>query len=207
MTFLQSIQKMISREVILFRHYSKIAHKLEQKIDSSDMMSREEKKYSALDEEKLERCLKDEHQRTSTIEEKTFKLFLSFSFIVTILIPALALLQRNINMLYEIVQKALTIIIVVCLLYIFFASFIALQAIRTQKIYGYGANFSLERQNKGKQILVGALVRQELMNTRISNRNEIASMAMRNVFILVFVGSSILGITLLWEYLSRLSGL
>ena len=204
MTFLQNIQEVISREVILFRHYSKIDRKLEQKIDSSDMLSCEEKKYSALDEEKLEKCLKDEHQRTSTIEEKTFKLFLSFSFITTILIPALALLQRN--MLYEIVQKVLTIIIVVCLLYVFFASFFALQAIRTQKIYGCGASFSLERQNKGKQILVGALVRQELMNTRISNRNEIASMAMRNVFILVFVGSLILGKTLLWEYFSRLFG-
>lgn len=190
----------IIQEVFPFWDHVTIDRDLKQKIDSSDRL-RGEEEYSTLDEEKLEKCLEDEHQRASAIEEKTFKLFLSFSFIVTILTSALALLQKNVIDLGGTIQEILNGIIVICLLYVCFASFFALRAIRTQTIYGYGASFLVKRQSKGKQILAGALVRQELMNLRIRNNNEVAFMALRNVFILVFIGSLILGATLLWKWL------
>ncbi len=190
----------IIQEIFPFWDHVTIDRGLKQKINSLDRL-RGEEEYSTLDEKKLEKCLEDEHQRALVIEEKTFKLFLSFSFIVTILTSALALLQKNVTDLDGTIQKVLTGIIVICLLYVFFASFFALRAIRTQTIYGCGTSFLLGRQSKGKQILTGALVRQELMNLRLRNNNEVAFMALRNIFILVFVGSLILGATLLWRWL------
>ena len=195
MTYSQIIQ-----EVFPFWYYVTIDRDLKRKINSRDRL-RGEEEYSTLDEERLEKCLEDEHQRASSIEEKTFKQFLSLSFIVAILTSALPLLQKNVIDLDGTIQEILNGIIVICLLYVCFAGFSVLRAIRTQTIYGYGASFLLKRQSKGKQILTGALVRQELTNLRIRNNNEVAFMALRNGFILVFIGILILGATFLWKWL------
>ena len=120
------------------------------------------------------------------MDEKTFKLTLSLSIGLTVLGSMAAFLIKVVSSVT--IQTISTILIYSGVLYVLFAGFVALGALRTLRSYGYGTQFLLQQKKEEQKILAEALARQETMNIIRHLRNETAYQALRNGLCLLFVG-------------------
>lgn len=189
----------IIEELFPFGHYFVCYERLKREVKSPNILKdKGMENYCSLSRKQLKKRLKEEHRRPLIIDQKTFRLIISLSFEFTVLSSTAALLREA--ELREAVETALTIIILTGLVYTLLAGFIALGAMRTFSLYGYGTEFLLQQQSNGqRRILAEALVRQQIMNTLRHLRNETVYMALRNVFVLVLAGAIIFTTTLLWN--------
>ena len=191
----------IVEEIFPFAHYFIYSRQLEQEVKSSDILKDKKLEYyRLLSEKQLRKRLKEEHQRPLVMDQKTFRLTLSLSFEFTVLSSAAALLHEA--ELHGTVQTALTIIILVGLVYVLVAGVIALGAARTHPRYGVGTKLRLQlrlQQNDAQEILAKDLARQEITNHLRHYRNETVYIALRNVFFLIVVGAIVFAATLLWH--------
>jgi len=189
----------IIEELFPFGHYFVFYERLKREVKSPNILKdKGMENYCSLSRKQLKKRLKEEHRRPLIIDQKTFRLIISLSFEFTVLSSTAALLREA--ELREAVETALTIIILTGLVYTLLAGFIALGAMRTFSLYGYGTEFLLQQQGNGqRRILAEALVRQQIMNTLRHLRNETVYMALRNVFVLVLAGAIIFTTTLLWN--------
>ena len=152
--------------------------------------------YRKLSSEQLTRRLDDEHQRASAIDEKTSKMTLSLSVSVMILGFMIAFTAK---LEFDSMDQGLLILVVLVLLYILIAAFMALGALRTLPKYGYGTEFVLKKSQESTrkvEILADALARQECMNDIRHLRNEMAYQTLRNVFYLLFISAVIFGVAM-----------
>jgi len=144
--------------------------------------------HKKLSPEQLTCRLDDEHQRASTIDEKTSKMTLSLSVVLTIFGLAIAFFTKS--EFDGIVLIVLLTLVVLSLFYLIVAGCMALGALRTYPKYGYGTEFILKKSQDSTrevEILAYALARQECMNTIRHLRNEGAYQALRNGFYLLSV--------------------
>ena len=146
--------------------------------------------YGTLSEEELQNRLSEERQRAQSMDEKTFKLTLSFS--VGLAVFGLTTTSVARNMPYVPIQGILITLVGLGLLFVLSAGFIALGALRTFPSYGYGTAFmvKIRKTEKTEAVLVLAaeLARQETMNNIRHLRNEAAYQTLRNGLFLFFVG-------------------
>ena len=144
--------------------------------------------YKDLSPEQLTCRLDEEHQRASTIDEKTSKMTLSLSVGLTILGFVIAFLTKS--EFDGMVLIVLLILVGLGLFYLIIANFMALGALRTYPKYGYGPEFTLKKSQENTQeveILAEALARQVCMNNICHLRNEASYQALRNGFFLLVV--------------------
>jgi hypothetical protein len=155
--------------------------------------------YSCLSVEQLTDRLKEERQRASAMDDKTFKLTLSLSVGMTILGSTAAFLLEAISS--AAMQTTLAITIGLGLFYILAAGFVALGALRTYPSYGFGTQFLLQQQGNTQKVLADALARQETINNVRHLRNETAYQALRNGLFLLFAAILIFAATLAYQSL------
>lgn len=177
----------IAEELFPFGHYLVHSRRKKRLCDSKDILCEPEfANYETLFTWQLKHRLKDEHQRASAMDEKTFKLTLSLSIGLMVLGSMAAFLTKAVSS--ATIQTISTILICSGLLYVLFAGFVALGALRTLPSYGYGTQFLL-RQKDDQKVLADALARQETMNIIRHLRNETAYQSLRNgIWLLLFVG-------------------
>ena len=144
--------------------------------------------FVALSEAQIEHRLDEEHKRASAMDEKTFKLTLSLSVALTVLGSTAAFVANTITS--PLVQATLIILFGVGVFYVLGAGLMAVSALRTQPLYGYGTRFLVQRQTEqdARRVLAEALARQEIMNIVRHLRNETAYQALRNGLLILFAG-------------------
>ena len=201
----QRCKECISRiieELFPFGHY--FVYKQRQKNLSTTPNILEQEKfedYSKLSTENLEQRLCQEHKRASDMDEKTFKLTLSFSVGLTVLALLAAPLAKVI---ISTQFKVIFIILMhIGLLFVLASGIVALGGMRTLRKYGFGTEFMLDQQEKASNaLLADALARQETMNIVRHLRNEVAYQSLRNGILLIFAGFIIFVVTLVYQTLA-----
>ena len=177
----------IAEELFPIPHYLVRSRRKKRLCDSRDILCEPEfANYETLFTWQLQHRLKDEHQRASAMDEKTFKLTLSLSIGLTVLGSIAAFLTKAVSS--ATIQTISTILICFGVLYVLLAGFVALGALRTLPSFGYGTQFLLRQKKDEQKVLADALARQETMNIIRHLRNETAYQTLRNGLWLLFVG-------------------
>ena len=148
--------------------------------------------YCELSEDDLGNRLKEEHKRASTMDEKTSKLTVSFSIVLTLLGSSIAFLK---SVVFPVAMQAtlstlVNALVSLGLFYCISAGLVALGALRTLPLHGYGTQFLLKYHENKKPMLAECLARQETINLIRHLRNETAFQSLRNgllLFILVIL--------------------
>lgn len=178
----------IFEEVFPFFSYRRNRSRLEERLASSNILNLEMfVDYKKLSPEQLTRRLDDEHQRASSMDEKTFKMALSLSIGLTILGFTTAFITKS--EFDGTILIVLLIPIALGLFYLLVAGYMALGALRTLPKYGYGTEFVLKKSQESTrevEILAEALACQECMNIIRHLRNETAYQSLRNGFCLFY---------------------
>ena len=143
-------------------------------------------RYSILSEESLLDRLKEEHKRGTSIDEKTFKFHGSLAVGLTLINSILFLLAEKITCPgIHFIVNLLILFSVVCL---FIGAFIALSAIKTHIIYGYGTEFLVQlKEGNPVEICASALAKQEDENIICHQRNEASFQSVRNGFFCLLI--------------------
>jgi hypothetical protein len=155
--------------------------------------------YDTLSPAQLTDRLREEHERAATMDDKTFKLTLSLSVGLTVLGSTASFLVKVISS--ATLQTILTITVMLGIFYVLAAGFVALGALRTAPLYGYGTQLLLQQQGNTQKVLADALARQEIINNIRHLRNEAAYQSLRNGLLLLFAGFLAFAVTLAYQSL------
>jgi hypothetical protein len=177
--------KIMFEEIFPFFSFLRNKHKKLRKIKTVDVSREKIKEYSILPVEKLHHRLSEEHERASTIDEKTTKFTLGLSVSLTILSAASGTLAKllpdnNLNFM----------IIFLCGLssiFMLIAGIISLGALKTLPKYGYGTKHEILAEQQGAKHIANALFLQEEINIVRHLRNESAYQCLRNGFFLLLL--------------------
>lgn len=195
-------------EIFPFVSYLVFSRRQRRRIKLNEILNEKEYvNYNSISEDKIEERLKEEHQRASAIDEKTSKLTLSFSIALTFVGAAMVFLKY---FLFSVVMQTkfsalMNFLIFFGLSYCIIAGLVALGALRTAPLHGYGTSLLLKQAESRKRMLAESLARQEIVNLVRHSRNEAAFQSLRNgllsfiVVIVMFVGTSV------YQLLSALS--
>ena len=180
----------IIEEIFPFGYYVVHSRRKKKQCFSEDLLQEPQfADYETISVAGLKQRLNEEHERASSMDEKTFKLTLSLSVGLTVLGLAAAFLT---NLISSGIIQTISIIVIGCgVLYVLAAGVVALGALRTLPTYGYGTRFLLQSQNDQKK-LAEALACQETMNIIRQLRNETAYQALRNGLWLAYAGIMII---------------
>ena len=195
----------ILEEVFPFVHYIRRCRRLRRRAETDGILGdRDFTKHERLAPDALRERLGEEHTRARTMDEKTFKLTLSFSIGLTIVGLATSSLIDTVSCVA--LKAILALVLGLGTLFVLAGAFLALGALRTLPTYGYGTAFILAaRQAENENTIVAeALARQETMNTVRHLRNEAAYQTLRNGLVLVFCGLCIFLFTLVTQYIGTI---
>lgn len=162
--------------------------KIKKLIDNNELNAKS-KAYKSLDADCLNDRIKEEHERSIKIDDKTFKFTLGLSISLTVLAAASGSFAKYLpsNLFAEYISIACG----VSALYMLTAGITALGALKTLPTYGYGTEHIINQKADGVSYLSQALFAQERMNIIRHLRNEAAYQSLRNGFILLFVALAI----------------
>ena len=196
-------------EIFPFVSHFVYSHRQRRRIKSREILSeRKFANYIDLSEDKLKERLKEEHQRASAIDEKTSKLTLSFSIALTFVGGAsIVFLKTTVFPVPMETKFSVLINCLICfgLLYCVMAGLVALGALRTEQLHGYGTSLLLKQDKPMNEILAKSLACQEVINLVRHTRNEAAFQCLRNgLWIFVAVIVIFMGI-FVWRFLSAFS--
>ena len=177
-------------EIFPFVSYLVYSRRQRRRSESGKILSeREFKNYIDLSEDKIKERLKEEHQRASTMDEKTSKLTFSISMALTFVGAAVVFLKNTISPVA--MQAGLSVLInsliFLGLFYSTMAGLVALGALRTAPRHGYGTPLLLEQDTHRRKKLTESLARQEVINLVRHLRNEAAFQCLRNGLLLFIV--------------------
>ena len=150
--------------------------------------------YDRLSVDELDRRLAEEHERAVALDDKTSKgtLFLSVGF--SILGLGLTVISSSKWILLTTASSPigstwLILLFGASVIYFLTASWMALGALRTYPKFGFGTKYTLNLHDSDATALrAEQLARQETVNNLRHCRNEAVFQAVRNGFILLFVG-------------------
>jgi hypothetical protein len=175
-------------ELFPFAFYHRRKHQKESSLDQTDFahLGGPYERYFLLTDQDLLQRISEERQRATTLDEKTFKFTIAFTLGLAILGSSAFL---NIPQIEPAVLKmALKATFGLAVIYLVFAGFLALGAIRVSMSFGYGTDFVI-RNKESRSVLVRALASQEVANIIRQLRNETAYQCLRNAGILVAAGT------------------
>ena len=151
------------------------------------------KSYYQLPEENLKSRIAEEHDRSKSMDDKTFKMTLAISFGLTILGSTASLLVKG--MPNPELKVIVAIFAALSIFYSMTAGYTAIGALKTLPTYGYGTDFMI-KGNGDISVLVKALAAQEKMNIIRHLRNESAYQSLRNSMALLFFALMIFAVSL-----------
>ena len=192
----------VLEELVPFAYYIARKNRLRRRSDSDRILNSEVfSEYNMLPTETLRNRLNEERQRAHSMDEKTFKLTLSFSVGLTVLGLTTTSIARIIP--YATIQVILIALITLGLIFVLLAGFVALGALRTFPSYGYGTAFLLKlKRTEDKQVVLAtALARQETINNIRHLRNETAYQMLRNGLLFLFLGLLLSLSALTYQYM------
>ena len=195
----------IFEEVFPFAYYIFRCRRLRRRAEAVGILIHDDfANHEKLSPDELKSRLQEEHTRARAMDEKTFKLTLSFSLGLTIVGLATSSLVSTLSCVT--LKAILALVLGVGTLFVLAGAFLALGALRTLPFYGYGTAFLLaaRQAEKGHIVLAEALARQETMNTVRHLRNEAAYQALRNGLVLVLCGLWLFLFALVGQYISTI---
>ena len=192
----------VLEELVPFAYYIARKNRLRRRSDSDRILNSEVfSEYNMLPTETLRNRLNEERQRAHSMDEKTFKLTLSFSVGLTVLGLTTTSIARIITVRNDPGDSDRTHntwldIRSSC-------GFVALGALRTFPSYGYGTAFLLKlKRTEDKQVVLAtALARQETINNIRHLRNETAYQMLRNGLLFLFLGLLLSLSALTYQYM------
>lgn len=158
-------------------------------VGSGGEISQKYAPYRNLPNGSLSKRLKEEHERAKAIDEKTVKLTFSISLALTLMGAVSGYLSNTLEGVPKLGMASATAI---AIFYTLVGGVLALGALRTLPIYGYGSEYLLLRRRNRKAAEVEALVAQETINIVRQLRNEAAYQCLRNGFFVLLVSAAIL---------------
>ena len=169
-------------QYLFYKNKKSILKKVQEKFQLGKTIER----YAELGLDGLDQRIKEERERGTKIDEKTFKFTLALSVSLTVLSVASG---AFVNLLpsSSIYSSSISIMCGVASLYMLSAGIISLGAVKTMPTYGYGTEYLINRADVGAPYLAEALCLQEKMNVIRHLRNEAAYQSLRNGFIILFV--------------------
>ena len=185
----------IAEELFPFAYYLKNASRLKARYKLPELLLDEAfLGYDRLSSEELDRRLTEEHERAVALDDKTSKgtLFLSVAF--SVLGLGLAAISSSKWVLAKTAFSPvgttwLILLFGTSVVYFLMASWMALGALRTYQKFGFGTKYALALHDSDPTALRAEhLARQETVNNLRHCRNEAVFQAVRNGFILLFVG-------------------
>ena len=177
-------------ELLPFISYFVYSRCQRRRSELSEILNEEEyADYSNISEDKIEERIKEEYQRASAIDEKTSKLTFSFSIALTFVGAMIIFLKITV---FSIAMQTklsalINLLIFFGLFYCIIAGLVALGALRTAPLYGYGTSLLMKQDKLRKKILAESLARQEIINRVRHLRNETAFQSLRNGLLLFIV--------------------
>ncbi|CUB04734.1 hypothetical protein [Marinomonas fungiae] len=139
--------------------------------------------YFKLEEETVSDRLKEEHQRSQKIDDKTSKFTLGLSVCLTVLGVASTVVAKLLPA-HEL-KPLVVIFLSICSLYMLAGGIVSLGAFKLMPTYGYGTLYEYRKANNGPSEIVKALIGQENMNLVKQVRNQVAYMCIRNGFVML----------------------
>ena len=188
----------IAEQLIPFAYYYfSSARRLRARFESKGRLPEKDfAEHTDLPNKVLERRLKEEHQRAAALDDKTLRVsfFLSSGFSVLglglTILGSSDFIAKTVSSLAP--PLLLTLLFVTSTVYFLFAGFLALGAMRTYPMFGYGTSYELDRYRKSlKPLLAERLARQEVLNLLRHCRNEAVFQTTRNGIILLLGGISL----------------
>lgn len=155
--------------------------------------------YGNLAAEELMSRLKEEHERGKYIDEKTIKFSVTIGLALTILGSAGSVVLKSLS--NPDLAFAASILIAFSVIYSISGGLLALGALKTLPMYGFGTSFLLEKK-KSDAVIVSALISQEKVNIVRHLRNESAYQCLRNGLILLLLALFIYAVTPATKYFS-----
>ena len=149
--------------------------------------------YSEICIKNLEKRLKEERERATSMDAKTFKLTLSLSVALTVLGSVSTTLSNQIT--NPQAETFFLALVTLSTLYFLVSGLVALGAVKTLQSYGYGTGIHLIDQDDLQESLAKCLAQSETINTIRHLRNESAYQGLRNGFLL-FISAAITFATL-----------
>ncbi|KAB1184349.1 hypothetical protein [Photobacterium damselae] len=190
----------IIEELLPFVYFYYISGKLIKKVN--DVSFSDIEFYSKLPDEKIEKRLKDEHERAQKIDDKTSKFTLGLSISLSIISASASsvvkfLPENNLN-------NFIALLFGLSSLYMLSGGLLALGALKTLPKFGYGTSFEI---NKSTTILARSLIGQEKVNILRHIRNELSFMSLRNGFLIIFISLILCIIVLFNQIIPHDSGI
>ena len=175
----RSTLSIVTEEVFPFPCYVRNKARAFSRATSERILEEQEyARYPTLSADSLLERLREERQRASAMDEKTFKLTLSLSVGLTILGSTSAILVKQVSL--SEARFTLVALIILGLFYVLSSGFIALGALRTLCSYGYGTQPLLLDADQRQRHLAECLARAEAINLVRHLRNETAYQSLRN---------------------------
>ena len=185
----------LAEEFFPFAYYLRNASRLKLRYKLPELLQDEAfQGYDRLSVDELDRRLAEEHERAVALDDKTSKgtLFLSVGF--SILGLGLTVISSSNWILLKTTSSPvgstwLILLFGASVIYFLTASWMALGALRTYHKFGFGTKYTLTLHDSDPTALRAEhLARQETVNNLRHCRNEAVFQAVRNGFILLFVG-------------------
>ena len=151
------------------------------------LQEKEYQRYSEIRKEDLDKRLTEERERASLMDAKTFKLTLSLSIALTVLGSVSTTLSNQI--MYPHASTIFLTLVMLSTLYFLGSGLVALGALKTLPLYGYGTRILLTNQDELQQCLAMCLAQTEAANTVRHLRNETSYQMLRNGFLLFILAA------------------
>ncbi|MBF7054840.1 hypothetical protein IOC61_16190 [Halomonas sp. KAO] len=169
------------QEILPFLHLKGI---YERKLrDTNKVLDDRYSYYFQLEEETVSSRLKEEHQRSQKIDDKTSKFTLGLSVCLTVLGVAATVVAKLLPA-HEL-KPLVVMFLSICSLYMLKGGVISLGAFKLMPTYGYGTLYEYRKANNGTSEIVKALIGQENMNLVKQVGNQVAYMCIRNGFVML----------------------
>lgn len=197
----RSALSVVVEEIFPFPHYVRRKARSFRLAESERILEEPQyEQYANLNVKKLRKRLREERQRASAMDEKTFKMTLSLSVGLAILGSTSATLVKQVSL--PEARIALVALIILGLFYFLSSGYIALGALKTLPSYGYGTQPLLLDSEGHQRDLAEYLARAEKINIIRHLRNETAYQSLRNGLILLFLAAAVFVVFLALETLA-----
>lgn len=171
----------ITQEVLPFLHLKGIYDRKLQ--DTDKVLNDKYSYYFKLEEEVISNRLKEEHQRSQKIDDKTSKFTLGLSICLTVLGVSATVVAKLLPA-HEL-KYLVVVFLSICSLYMLLGGIISLGAFKLMPTYGYGTLYEYRKSKNGTSEIVKALIGQENINLVKQVRNQVAYLCIRNGFVML----------------------
>lgn len=171
----------LAREILPFLH---LKDTYDRKLrDTDKVLDDRYTYYFEIEEETLSNRLKEEHQRSQKIDDKTSKFTLGLSVCLTVLGVVATVLTKLLPA--HDLKPLVVVFFSISSLYMLAGGIVSLGAFKLMPTYGYGTLYEYLKANNGTPEIVKALIGQENMNLVKQVKNQVAYLCIRNGFVML----------------------